>query len=66
SRPKVVSRGEFPQFTGDANSQAQPAIRTIPPKSSSPPAEPVPAEPNQKDEIPLERRADRVGSGVRS
>jgi outer membrane protein TolC len=66
SRPKVVSRGEFQQFTGDANSQAQSAIRTIPPKSSTPPAETVPAEPNQKEEIPLERRAGRVGSGVRS
>jgi outer membrane protein TolC len=71
SRPKVISQGEYQQFTGTAQAQARPATRVIQPGTNnnqegkeSP--ETIPAVPEKEKIIPPELRANRATGRIRS
>jgi outer membrane protein TolC len=71
SRPKVISQGEYQQFTGTAQAQARPATRVIPPATNSDQEEKarpetVPAVPEKEKIIPPELRANRATGRIRS
>ncbi|MFN9411492.1 MAG: TolC family protein, partial [Pirellula sp.] len=71
SRPKVISQGEYQQFTGTAQAQARPATRVIPPAANSDQEEKakpetVPAVPEKEKIIPPELRANRATGRIRS
>jgi outer membrane protein TolC len=57
SRPKVISQGEYQQFSGTAQDQVRPATRVIP--------ETVPAVP-EKDATPDNLRANQATGRIRS
>lgn len=63
SRPRVVSQGEFQQFTGNAEPQSRP-IKQPSVDRELQPKEPVPAVP-ESEVIPPDRRTQAIGSGKR-
>ena len=71
SRPKVISQGEYQQFTGTAQAQARPATRVIQPGTNSnqegkESPETIPAVPEKEKIIPPELRANRATGRIRS
>ncbi|MCU0710796.1 MAG: TolC family protein [Pirellula sp.] len=63
SRPRVVSQGEFEQFTGNAEPLSRP-IKQPSVDRETQPREPVPAVP-ESEVIPPDRRTQAIGSGRR-
>jgi hypothetical protein len=63
SRPRVVSQGEYEQFTGNAQPQSRPIQQPAVDRNTQP-REVVPAVP-EREVIPPDRRTQAIGSGRR-